>query len=115
MLNPTPRMVSKISTHLCVSWPKVISFDQIRKTQLLASTVEAQIVIFFKILKISSGYDGTHLLNSLHGASSLIFCLGDFYVRWWLSNPFRVGVRVLTWLWNLNEDSPSISKPYQTK
>ena len=41
-------VVSKISTHLCRSRHKLICFDQIRNSQLHASTVELQLPVFSK-------------------------------------------------------------------
>ena len=63
MLTPPPPLtrsvllvVSKISTHLCRSRPKLIYTDLIRKTQPRASTVELQLTSLFKILKFSGPY-----------------------------------------------------------
>ena len=54
-IEPTPRTahvaVPKISTHLCWSWPKLVCFDQIRKTQPCAWKVEPQLVVFLKSSK----------------------------------------------------------------
>ena len=120
MLTPPPKYSAScyVTTHLCWSKPELISFDQIRKTQQLALTVEPQLLSFQnpKIFRIiSSGYDVNHPLNSLQRFSSPIFffCLEVYSNRWRLSYHFRAGVQV--GLQRLNQEIQSSSKPYQTK
>ena len=101
MLTPPPRavhlVVSQISTHLCRSKPKLIWSDQIRKTQLPASTVVPQLCLFQnpKILRPSLPCvtSSTHSIHSNY-ESDPISCQGVYYDRW-LSYPSRAGVRVL--------------------
>ena len=87
ILTPLPHTanlgVTKISTYICRSRPKLICFNQIRKTQPRASTVEPQLPVFSKF---SNSQD--HLfrydvkpLNSLQRPTSPIFCLGAYYDR----------------------------------
>ena len=47
-------VVSKVSTHLCRSKPKLILSDQIRKTQLFPKTAVPPLSVSFKILKFSA-------------------------------------------------------------
>ena len=89
-------VVSKISTHLCQSRPKLISSDQIPK--LNCSRQWSNLNSPFqnpKILRIiSSGHDFIHHSIHSNGVSSSISCQGVYYDRWWMSNPFCTGIRV---------------------
>ena len=89
--------VSKFSTHLWQSRPKLTWSDQILKTQLPASTVEPQLPFFQnpKILRnISSGNDVIHQLSSLQCPVRPHFLSRSLSYWWWLSYPFRTGMRV---------------------
>ena len=74
--------------------------DQIWKTQPLPSTTNLNSLSFQNpqnSLNISSGHDAIHTFNSLQRPFSPISCLGVYFVRWWLSYPFRAGVKVPIW------------------
>ena len=107
-------VVFMISTHLCRSKPKLICFDEIQQTQSRASTVEPQLAVFFnpQILRtISFGYNVKHPPNSLFPFPVWGFIITDddchiLSARLW---------EVTIWLWHLNKETLSSSKPYQTK
>ena len=97
-------LVSKISTDLCQSEPKLIWSDPKNSTTRFDGRTSAP--VFFKIQKFS-GPSLTGVTSSTHpihsnGTSSPISCLGVYYDRWWLWYPFRTGVCVQAWLWHQN-------------
>ena len=98
--------MSKISTHLWRSGPKLICFDQIQKNITTRFNGRMSINLSFqnpKILRtISFGHDVIYTLDSLQQSSSHISCLRVYYNCWWLSYPFCAGVKVH----HLTRDTP---------
>ena len=127
----THLVVSKISTHLCRTKPKLIwsdqikffSSDQMRKPRLPS----------FQNLKIlgTSLPDMTSATHTIHSncASSSIFCLGVYYDRWsfpcvracgctvWLRhlNQRHRACRCTVWLRHLNQRHRVVQSPTKTK
>ena len=110
---PPPRLVhlsvvSKISTHLCWSRSKLILFHQIRKIQLLASTVEPQLKSFSKSSNSHNRFFRVWRQPPTQFTPAR-FPVWKFIVTWYLSYPFRAG-ECIAWLLHLNQKTP-----YQTK
>ena len=129
-------VVSKISTHLCRSRPKLIWSDQIRKPQLLPLTAVLKLSVFFfvfffcffflflffcflKILKFSSHFfrvwrhPPTQFTPNVRPAP---FPVWEFIMTDDDCNIlFERTCEDTVWLRHLNQETPSSSKPNQTK